>query len=85
MISYERDIYSNFVIKSEDLNIETFYDGLLQFIKEREKIHDGRAIKINVNHQHASINPILKEIGFEFFYGDNEFTQWVYKNGSSIP
>lgn len=85
MIPYGKDIYGNFVLKSQDLTIDIIQNKLPAFLSEVQKTSLGRAVKLDVDYGQAEIIPLLKKLGFDFFYSDNHYAQWVYRNGSPMP
>lgn len=85
MLPYKRDIYGNFVLKSEDLGLNTIQNTLPIFLIDISKTHSGQAVKVDVDYAHAEIIPLLKRLGFDFFYSNDDYAQWVYRNGSPMP
>lgn len=85
MLPYKRDIYGNFVLKSEDLGADVIKNKLPTFLVDISKTHPGQAVKIDVDYEHAEIIPFLKRLSFDFFYSNDDYAQWVYRNGSPMP
>lgn len=85
MLPCKRDIYGNFVLKSEDLRIDAIQNTLPTFLANISKTYPGQAVKFDVDYEHAAIIPILKRLGFDFFYSNDDYAQWVYRNDSPMP
>lgn len=84
-LPYEKDQYGKFVLKSETLSAEIIQNTLPGFLADVSETHPGCAVQVNVSYQHAALIPLLKEIGFDFFYSNSDYAFWVYRNGSSMP
>lgn len=85
MLPYKRDIYGNFALKSEDLGVDIIKNVLPVFLANISKTYPGQAVKVDVDYEHAAIIPLLKRLGFDFFYSNDAYAQWVYRNDSPMP
>lgn len=85
MLPYKKDIYGNFVIQSADLSVDIIQNVLPAFLTEILKPYPGQAVKVDVDYEQAMMIPLLKKLGFDFFYGSDDGAQWVYRNGSPMP
>jgi len=85
MLPCEKDIYGGFVLRSKDLTVDIIQNYLPAFLKETSKKSPSQAIKVDVDYKHAEIIPLLKQLDFDFFYSNNDYAQWVYRNGSPMP
>ncbi len=81
---YKKNRFGDILLLLEEIPQEDFLLKLYEFMKYMDGIK-GTPCIIEVPHEKASVLSTIKEVGFELYHANNEKTEWIFKNGSSIP
>ncbi len=86
-LHYAQDRFGNLNIDviPNDADTPALLVQLKKFIKTHKNKYKNKAFLLNIPHELGAYNQAAKQAGFKMQYADDDKTQWVYHNGSTIP
>jgi ADP-ribose pyrophosphatase YjhB (NUDIX family) len=82
---YKKNNFGDIFPQWQDIPLEQLYERLSTFVNKLKDKVKGTPFIIEVPHEKAASLDAIKKAGFTFYYGNDNKTEWIFKNDSSIP
>lgn len=82
---YARNNFGDIFPQWQDIRSEDLTHKLSSFVNLLKDTEKNTPFFVEVPHEKASEIVAIKKAGFTFHYANNDRTEWIFKNNSSIP
>lgn len=84
-IPYKKNNFGDVLVQWENVSYEELTQKLSLFVEALKEKERGAAFFIDVSHEKAAILPIVKRAGFTLHHANSDKSEWILKNGATIP
>lgn len=84
-VQYKKNNFGDIFPQWQNIPHEQLHTQLSSFVNTLKDTIKETPFIIEVPHEKAAILDAIKKAGFSFYHGDNDKSEWIFKNNSSIP